>query len=108
MNTRGAASAPASLTHVHRKQRKHHFAIAGQIQNPPNAQVVLLSLRSQVARARSAGAQRGRAARARSAGAQPERVLTLNIVYRDSEEVPCEEYVRFTQTKSLIVEDNTQ
>jgi hypothetical protein len=42
------------------------------------------------------------------AGAQPERVLTLNIVYRDSEEVPCEEYVRFTQTKSLIVEDNTQ
>jgi hypothetical protein len=95
MNTRGAASAPASLTHVHRKQRKHHFAIAGQIQNPPNAQVVLLSLRSQVARARSAGAQ-------------PERVLTLNIVYRDSEEVPCEEYVRFTQTKSLIVEDNTQ
>ena len=42
------------------------------------------------------------------AGAQPERVLTLNIVYRDSEEVPCKEYVRFTQTNSLIVEDNTQ
>jgi hypothetical protein len=83
--------APASLTRVRREQRKPPLRYRRTDPKPTNC----------------AGGFPEPSIASR-AGAQPKRVLTLNILYPDSEEVPCEEYVRFTQTKSSIVEDNTQ